>query len=76
MASYVIGIDSGALSSRSVLVDTEDRYVIAHSAFDYSHGVLNHSPACRICSATPSRLPGGPLSHYSPVIRGKRDLRK
>ena len=34
MASYVIGIDYGTLSGRSVLVDTADGHVVASSAFD------------------------------------------
>lgn len=41
MASYVIGIDYGTLSGRSVLVDTADGHVAAVSAFDYPHGVLD-----------------------------------
>ena len=43
MASYVIGIDYGTLSGRSVLVDTADGTVIATSAFDYPHGVLDRT---------------------------------
>ena len=41
MASYVIGIDYGTLSGRSVLVDTADGHVAASSSFDYPHGVLD-----------------------------------
>lgn len=45
MASYVIGIDYGSLSGRSVLVDAADGRVVASSAFDYPHGVLDrHLP--------------------------------
>lgn len=43
MASYVIGIDYGTLSGRSILVDTADGHVIASSAFDYPHGVLDRN---------------------------------
>lgn len=43
MASYVIGIDYGTLSGRSVLVDTADGHVAASSAFDYPHGVLDRN---------------------------------
>lgn len=43
MASYVIGIDYGTLSGRSVLVDTADGQVVASSAFDYPHGVLDRN---------------------------------
>lgn len=43
MASYVIGIDYGTLSGRSVLVDTANGHVAASSAFDYPHGVLDRS---------------------------------
>lgn len=43
MASYVIGIDYGTLSGRSVLVDTANGHVAASSSFDYPHGVLDRS---------------------------------
>ena len=43
MASYVVGIDYGTLSGRSVLVDTADRHAVASSAFDYPHGVLDRN---------------------------------
>lgn len=43
MASHVIGIDYGTLSGRSVLVDTADGHVVASSAFDYPHGVLDRN---------------------------------
>ena len=43
MASYVIGIDYGTLSGRSVLVDTANGHVAASAAFDYPHGVLDRS---------------------------------
>lgn len=41
MSGYVIGIDYGTLSGRGVLVDTADGHVVASSAFDYPHGVLD-----------------------------------
>lgn len=43
MASYVIGMDYGTLSGRSVLVDTADGHVVASSSFDYPHGVLDRN---------------------------------
>lgn len=43
MASYVIGVDYGSLSGRSVLVDTADGRVVASSLFDYPHGVLDRT---------------------------------
>lgn len=43
MAGYVIGVDYGTLSGRSVLVDTANGRVAACAAFDYPHGVLDRN---------------------------------
>lgn len=43
MASYVIGIDYGTLSGRSVLVDTANGHLVVASAYDFPHGVLDRS---------------------------------
>lgn len=43
MASYVIGIDYGSLSGRSVLVATENGRVAATATLDYPHRVLDRA---------------------------------
>ena len=40
MAKYVIGIDFGTLSARAILVDVSNGEMIASSAMDYPHGVM------------------------------------
>ena len=40
MAKYTIGIDFGTLSARAILVDVADGKLIATSAMDYPHGVM------------------------------------
>lgn len=41
MNKYVIGVDFGTLSGRSVLVDVENGNEIASDALDYPHGVMD-----------------------------------
>lgn len=41
MAKYVIGIDYGSLSGRSVLVDCADGRVLASSSYEYPHKVMD-----------------------------------
>ncbi len=41
MSKYVIGVDFGTLSGRSVLIDIEDGNEVAVSVFDYPHGVMD-----------------------------------
>ena len=47
MSKYVIGVDFGTLSGRSVLIDIENGNEVAGSVYDYPHGVME------------SELPGG-----------------
>ncbi len=46
MAKYVIGIDYGTLSARSVLVDTADGRALASSEYVYPHAVMNERDIC------------------------------
>lgn len=41
MSKYVIGVDFGTLSGRSVLIDIENGNEVASSVFDYPHGVMD-----------------------------------
>ncbi|MEA1887701.1 MAG: ribulokinase [Bacteroidota bacterium] len=41
MSKYVIGIDFGTLSGRSVLIDVENGNEISSSVYDYPHGVMD-----------------------------------
>lgn len=40
MSKYVVGIDFGTLSARSILVDVSDGTIKAASSMDYPHGVM------------------------------------
>ena len=48
MKKYVIGIDFGTLSGRSVLVDLETGAEVAASVMEYSHGVMDVSLPCGV----------------------------
>lgn len=41
MSKYVIGVDFGTLSGRSVLIDIKNGNEVASSVFDYPHGVMD-----------------------------------
>ena len=48
MKKYVIGIDFGTLSGRSVLVDLETGAEVAASVMEYPHGVMDVSLPCGV----------------------------
>ncbi len=41
MSKYAVGIDFGTLSARAILVDVSDGTILASSAMDYPHGVMD-----------------------------------
>ena len=46
MKQYVIGIDYGTLSGRTVLVDTETGKEVAEAMLSYAHGVMDEKLPC------------------------------
>ena len=43
MKKYVIGIDFGTLSARTVIVDPENGKEVSESVYQYPHGVMDET---------------------------------
>ena len=43
MGKYVIGIDFGTLSGRTVIVDTATGQVLASAVYEYPHAVMDQT---------------------------------